>query len=180
MLERSGHATRDGCQRNVPAAGSRLPHRSCATWLAREAPLKDAFRALQLLTTMGGEIPATSIDEVLNHSDPGTQPPLGDTSGLAMMSTISCADRVNVPRGGAVEIVVTVCTQRRRLVGVFRTRTRPYCSRVMYFMDFHRLSPCMVCTSRQHIDESGVVSQLPPEVSNRRRAVGLLGHLIAP
>ena len=41
-----------------------------------------------------------------------------------MMSAISCADRVNVPGGGAVEIVVTVCTQRRRLLGVFRMKNR--------------------------------------------------------
>jgi hypothetical protein len=40
--------------------------------LTFEAPLKEAFRALQLLTTMRAEIPASSIDEVLNHSDAGT------------------------------------------------------------------------------------------------------------
>lgn len=49
--------------------------------------------------------------------------PPGDTSGLAMMSAISSAGRVNVPGGGAVETVVTVRTQRRFL-GVFRMRTR--------------------------------------------------------
>lgn len=49
-------------------------------------------------------------------------------SGLAMMSAISRADRVNAPGGGAVEIVVTVCTQRRRLLGVFRIKSRnPHC-----------------------------------------------------
>jgi hypothetical protein len=41
-----------------------------------------------------------------------------------MMSAISRAGRVNVPRGGAVEIVVTVCTQRRRLLGVLRINSR--------------------------------------------------------
>ena len=40
--------------------------------------------------------------------------PLGDTSGLAMMSAISWAGRVNVSGGGNVETVVTVCTQPRR------------------------------------------------------------------
>jgi hypothetical protein len=40
-----------------------------------------------------------------------------------MVSAISCADRLNVPGGGEVEIVVTVCTQRR-LFGVFRMMTR--------------------------------------------------------
>jgi hypothetical protein len=39
-----------------------------------------------------------------------------------MMSAISRADRVNVPGGGAVETVVTVCTQRRRLLGTFRIK----------------------------------------------------------
>ncbi len=54
-----------------------------------------------------------------------------------MMSAISRAERVNVPGGGAVEIVVTVCTQRR-FFDVFRmTRVsigpvahRPYRPRI--------------------------------------------------
>jgi hypothetical protein len=66
-------------------------------------PLKNALRTLQLLTPIGAEIPATSIDAVLNHSDRGTQAPW---------------------RGGAVEIVVTVCTQRRCLLGAFRMNSR--------------------------------------------------------
>ena len=40
--------------------------------------------------------------------------PLGDTSGLDIISAISCAGRVNVPGGGKVETVVTVCTHGRR------------------------------------------------------------------
>jgi hypothetical protein len=39
--------------------------------------------------------------------------PFGDTSGVDMIFAISPAGRANVPGGGNVETVVTVCTHRR-------------------------------------------------------------------
>jgi len=50
--------------------------------------------------------------------------PLGDTSGLAMISAISLAGLANVPGGGKVETVVTVCTHRRRLGAVLEIKAK--------------------------------------------------------